>query len=87
MGKKSIYGAHFQLLTYCSINCRLTAGVEREKDRITEKTKTAREAKADPNYLENSVKKNTAGGRGEKARPAWLVVIPPAFIMTWISDT
>ena len=42
--------------TYCSDDCRLTAGVEREKDRITEKTKTVRKANADPNYLENCVK-------------------------------
>ena len=43
--------------TYCSVNCRLLAGVKRERDRITEKIKTARETKADPNYLKNHVKK------------------------------
>ena len=43
--------------TYCSVNCRLLAGVKREKKRITEKIETARAAKADPNYLKNHVKK------------------------------
>ena len=43
--------------TYCSDDCRLPAGVERERDRIIEKIKTIRKAKADSNYLQNCVKK------------------------------
>ena len=42
--------------TYCSDDCRLLAGVRREKKRITEKIETIRNAKADSNYLKNYVK-------------------------------
>ena len=34
-----------------------------------------------------SCQKSTAGSRGEKACPAWLIMTPSSFTMTWISDT
>ena len=43
--------------TYCTGDCRLLAGVKRERDRIIEKRETIRNAKADSNYLKNCVKK------------------------------
>ena len=43
--------------TYCTDDCRLTAGVKRQKKRIVKRAEEIRKAKADPNYLKNQVKK------------------------------
>ena len=43
--------------TYCTDDCRLAAGVKREKKRIVKRAEEIRKAKADPNYLKNQVKK------------------------------
>ena len=43
--------------TYCTDDCRLAAGVKREKKRIVKRAEEIRNAKADPNYLKNQVKK------------------------------
>ena len=43
--------------TYCTDDCRLAAGVKRQKKRIVKRAEEIRKAKADPNYLKNQVKK------------------------------
>ena len=43
--------------TYCTDDCRLAAGVKRQKERIVKRAEEIRNAKADPNYLKNQVKK------------------------------
>ena len=43
--------------TYCTDDCRLAAGVKRQKKRIVKRAEEIRNAKADPNYLKNQVKK------------------------------
>ena len=43
--------------TYCTAYCLFMADIDRKKKCMAERAEAARKAKADPNYLENYVKK------------------------------